>query len=63
MLGHICHSHAKNPMVDTFRSPLDMDKRDFVCMHKGVLHGVVRKGAFEEIIAKLKLSTFARKHV
>ena len=42
---------------------MDMDERDFVCMHKGVLDAVVSKGAFKEIIGKLKLSTFARKQV
>ena len=42
---------------------MDMDEKDFVCMHKGVIDAVISKGVFKEIIGKLKLSSFARKKV
>ena len=42
---------------------MDMDEKDFVSMHKGVLDAAISKGVFKEIIGKLKLSSFARKKV
>ena len=42
---------------------MNMDETNFVWMHRGVIDAVISKGAFKEIIGKLKLSSFARKQV
>ena len=42
---------------------MDMSEYDFVNVHKGVVDTVITKRSFQEIIAMLKLSTFARRSV
>ena len=42
---------------------MEMDERNFVFMHKGVLDAVISQGSFKEIIGKLKLSTLVKKQV